>query len=95
MKTIIKSLLIILTLASCHSGNPLQTKVEGGLIEGYADEGLTIYKGIPFPKAVATCFAMPRSGGTPGHGDACRQKPAVPTCSCTISTGKTMFPAQI
>ena len=48
MKTIIQSLLIILALASCHSNNPLQTRVEGGLIEGTADEGLTIYKGIPF-----------------------------------------------
>ncbi|MCQ2074479.1 MAG: carboxylesterase family protein [Bacteroidaceae bacterium] len=48
MKTIIQTLLIILALSSCHSNNPLQIRVEGGLIEGTADEGLSIYKGIPF-----------------------------------------------
>ena len=48
MKTIIRSLLTILALVSCHSNNSLQIRVEGGLIEGTADEDLAIYKGIPF-----------------------------------------------
>lgn len=40
--------MITALLCSCASEFSTQVKVDGGIVEGYSDNGLTIFKGIPF-----------------------------------------------
>ena len=38
----------VLSAAGAATAAPLPVKVDGGLVQGVADAGLTVYKGIPF-----------------------------------------------
>lgn len=48
MRNFLLLLLVSVCIVSCNEKNPLVIKVEGGLIEGYTEGELNIYKGIPF-----------------------------------------------
>lgn len=48
MKKILAISVLAAVLCACASEMTTQVTVEGGTIEGYADNGLTIFKGIPF-----------------------------------------------
>lgn len=48
MKKILLFTLCAAILCSCASELTTQVQVQGGTVEGYADNGLTIFKGIPF-----------------------------------------------
>lgn len=45
---ILLGLIIICACGSCYAAQPLTVKVEGGQIQGMIEDGLTVYKGIPF-----------------------------------------------
>ena len=40
--------LILLVISSCTTNKPGRVKVEGGLVQGTVEDGLTVFKGIPF-----------------------------------------------
>ncbi len=46
--TILITVLAMIAIMSCNSRKPGQVRVEGGLIQGTVEDGLTVYKGIPF-----------------------------------------------
>lgn len=51
MKTVIKTILLVLLLhlLSCSSNEPVTiVRVEGGKVEGIQEDGLSVFKGIPF-----------------------------------------------
>jgi para-nitrobenzyl esterase len=46
MMSVLMSVLMI--AVSCTAQQPLPVKVEGGLVQGTSEDGLTVYRGIPF-----------------------------------------------
>lgn len=48
MRKIFSLFICTTLLCSCTTGLPTHINVQGGTVEGYADNGLTIFKGIPF-----------------------------------------------
>lgn len=46
--TIITAIIVLFVTAACNSKEPGQTKTDGGLVKGTIEDGLTVYKGIPF-----------------------------------------------
>jgi len=53
---------IILVIVSCAPKHPAQVKVEGGLLQGKIENGLAVYKGIPFaaPPVGDLCWKAPQ-----------------------------------
>ncbi len=45
---ILFSAFLILVLGSCKSLEPGQVKIENGILQGFFEDGLTVFKGIPF-----------------------------------------------
>ena len=42
------AMLVSLSVLSCIAQQPSPVKVDGGLVQGMIEDGLTVYKGIPF-----------------------------------------------
>src|SRR5450759_4443147 len=46
--TVLLAMFAMFSAGSGHAQQPLPVKVDGGLIQGLSEDGLTVYKGIPF-----------------------------------------------